>query len=257
MIDNTGSTTFVLFDWVVSQAVGRSAQSYLDAMSEATTAAECPQDLKMFVDKRMLFKVEVSDANLYHNWRGYTVKKMTMNDRIIKQIIDLHGISLAHEEEEDAYVETHCELADQKPLETVEGVDSSNKDDVDGVESDATPTSKTLGKAVDVSVQSLDDIVLGGCDGLSTKGPKIVPASSAKGLKLVSDGNAKGSKLVSDSNVMDEGSAKDLIVTQTKNPLGKRAVDSVVPVIDVDVGDSVASTAKEPKLVCVKVEVDE
>jgi hypothetical protein len=34
VIDNTGSTTFVLFDWVVSQAVGRSAQSYLDAMSE-------------------------------------------------------------------------------------------------------------------------------------------------------------------------------------------------------------------------------
>jgi hypothetical protein len=99
--------------------------------------------------------------------------------------------------------------------------------------------------------------VLGGCDGSSTKGPKIVPDSSAKGLKLVSDENAKGPKLVSDSNAMDEGSADDLIVTQTKNTLGKRAADSVVSVIDVDVGDSVASTAKEPKLVRVKVEVDE
>lgn len=34
VIDNTGSTTFVLYDRVVTQAVGKSAQYFLDAMTE-------------------------------------------------------------------------------------------------------------------------------------------------------------------------------------------------------------------------------
>lgn len=67
--------SFVKFDRVVSRAVGRWSQSFLDAISEANTSAECPLELKMFVDKRMLFKVEVSDANLYRNRRNYIVKK--------------------------------------------------------------------------------------------------------------------------------------------------------------------------------------
>jgi len=32
VIDNTGSTTFVLFDRVVTQAVGKSAQYFLDEL---------------------------------------------------------------------------------------------------------------------------------------------------------------------------------------------------------------------------------
>lgn len=34
-----------------------------------------PTELNVFVDKRMLFKVDVTDANLYRNWRSYTVKE--------------------------------------------------------------------------------------------------------------------------------------------------------------------------------------
>jgi len=50
--------------------------------------------VKMFVDKRILFKFEVSDANLYRNWRSYTVKRMTMNEEIINRFLDLHEINV-------------------------------------------------------------------------------------------------------------------------------------------------------------------
>jgi len=43
----------------------------------------------------MLFKVEVSDANLFRNWRSYTVKKLTDDDEIIKNFLTLHGISVS------------------------------------------------------------------------------------------------------------------------------------------------------------------
>lgn len=71
-----------------------------------------PQELNMGVDKRMLFRVEVSDANLYRNWRTYAVKKMTEDEEITKQFLSLHGINLANDEEEAQYEEVVCQLAD-------------------------------------------------------------------------------------------------------------------------------------------------
>jgi hypothetical protein len=42
----------------------------------------------------MLFKVEVTDANLYRNWRGYTVKKLTDDEDIINRFTSLYGINV-------------------------------------------------------------------------------------------------------------------------------------------------------------------
>ncbi|MCI01814.1 replication protein A1-like protein, partial [Trifolium medium] len=61
VIDNSGSTTFTLFDRVVTQMLGRSVQDLLAAMNQDLVY---PTELDTLVDKRMLFKVEVNDANL-------------------------------------------------------------------------------------------------------------------------------------------------------------------------------------------------
>jgi hypothetical protein len=53
-----------------------------------------PSELNVFIDKRILFKVEVSDANLYRNWRSFTVKKLTMDDDIINRFLTLHGLNV-------------------------------------------------------------------------------------------------------------------------------------------------------------------
>ncbi|WJX39489.1 hypothetical protein P8452_27026 [Trifolium repens] len=52
-IDSSGSTTFTLFDRVVSRVLGRSVQDLLVTMNQDLTY---PRELDTFVDKRMLFK---------------------------------------------------------------------------------------------------------------------------------------------------------------------------------------------------------
>jgi hypothetical protein len=36
--------------------------------------ADFPSELDIFYGKQMLFKVEVADGNLIHNWRSYALK---------------------------------------------------------------------------------------------------------------------------------------------------------------------------------------
>lgn len=59
--------------------------------------AAYPTELNVFADKRMLFKIEVNDANLFRNWRSYAVKKLTDSDEIIKNFLTLHGICVSSE----------------------------------------------------------------------------------------------------------------------------------------------------------------
>jgi hypothetical protein len=42
----------------------------------------------------MLFKVEVTDANLFRNWRGYAVKKLSSDEEIINRFTTLYGINV-------------------------------------------------------------------------------------------------------------------------------------------------------------------
>lgn len=100
VINNTGSTTFILFDCVVTPFLGRTVKDLLDGMQNVwifflyefamnfiymsayiqwilvmcyalyvlqDQNAIYPAELNAFVDKRILFKVEVSDANLFRN----------------------------------------------------------------------------------------------------------------------------------------------------------------------------------------------
>jgi len=54
-----------------------------------------PTELDAFVDKRMLFKVEVSAGNLHRSWRSYTVKKLTQDDDIINRFLTLHCLNVS------------------------------------------------------------------------------------------------------------------------------------------------------------------
>ncbi|KAK2372228.1 hypothetical protein QL285_073388 [Trifolium repens] len=126
VIDNTGSITFILFDRVVSQFVGRSAQDLLDSISD----------------------VEVTDANLYRNWRGYTVKKVSGEEDIINRFTQLHGINLSSSSKY-ALGDSGADgpdAADDTPLGALEGVDSSVNEDVISLDGAHTPSNKALGK---------------------------------------------------------------------------------------------------------------
>ncbi|XP_058784536.1 uncharacterized protein LOC131659346 [Vicia villosa] len=61
VIDKTGSTTFILFDRIVSQVLGRNVQDLLDSMGQGSNANAYPSDLDTFLDKQILFKVEITN----------------------------------------------------------------------------------------------------------------------------------------------------------------------------------------------------
>lgn len=90
VIDSTGSTTFILFDRNVSAFVSRSVQDLIDA--QPNNAKDYPAELDLFIGKQMLFKVEVTEANLLHNWRNYAVKRTTDDADIINRFKILHKI---------------------------------------------------------------------------------------------------------------------------------------------------------------------
>ncbi|KAK2423220.1 replication protein A 70 kDa DNA-binding subunit [Trifolium repens] len=93
VIDNSGSTTFTLFDRVVSRVLGRSVQNLLATMNQDLAY---PPELDTFVNKRMLFKVDVTDANLLRNCRTYTVRKMTEDEEIIERFMSHHALNVVN-----------------------------------------------------------------------------------------------------------------------------------------------------------------
>lgn len=51
-----------------------------------------PPEFNFFVDKKMLFKVEVSDGNVNRKWRNYGVKKATDDVEIIDEFIKKYSL---------------------------------------------------------------------------------------------------------------------------------------------------------------------
>ncbi|CAJ2643107.1 unnamed protein product [Trifolium pratense] len=146
VIDNTGSITFVMFDRVVFQIVGLTAQDMLDSMNNDPNSTTYPRELDVFINKRMLFKVEVTDANLYRNWRGYTVKKMTADEEIIKQFTTLHRINLDDDANNTSFNHLEYELGGNDHPDALDGVESSNNAHIPVPASSQTPTSKLSDK---------------------------------------------------------------------------------------------------------------
>ncbi|MCH79284.1 ATP-dependent DNA helicase PIF1 [Trifolium medium] len=130
VIDDTGSITFVMFDRVVFQVVGRTAQDLLDAMNDDPRSPSYPRELDMFINKWMLFKVEVTDANLYRNWRGYTVKKFTSDDEVISRFTSLYGINLDANADDASFNNSLFDLGEDALPGALDGVESSYKGDI-------------------------------------------------------------------------------------------------------------------------------
>ncbi|KAK2413154.1 hypothetical protein QL285_035892 [Trifolium repens] len=76
---------------VVSQMTGPITLSLF--ASDTSEDLVYPLELNVFVEKKMLFKGEVSDANLFHNWHSYIVKKLTEDENIANQFLSLQGIN--------------------------------------------------------------------------------------------------------------------------------------------------------------------
>lgn len=78
---------------------------------------EYPADLDIFVDKKMLFEVEITDGKLKHGWRTM-LKRVSDDVDLIKRFVTLHNIKVGTEEDIDE--DTHdnmLNLSDEAPME--------------------------------------------------------------------------------------------------------------------------------------------
>jgi len=58
--------------------------------------AEYPPEFNIFVDKQILFKVEVSEGNVKKKYRNYTVKRATDDVSIIEQFMSKHNLKVLY-----------------------------------------------------------------------------------------------------------------------------------------------------------------
>lgn len=79
-MDTTGSTNFVLFDRVVTQFLGKTPQQLLEPPCDP---AVLPVDFQEFVNKNLLFKVEIIEGNVTHHWQHVVVKRLTSDEAVI------------------------------------------------------------------------------------------------------------------------------------------------------------------------------
>ncbi|GAU31435.1 hypothetical protein TSUD_222060 [Trifolium subterraneum] len=73
--------------------------------------------------------VEVNYANLFRNWRRYTVKRLTEDQDILNKFLSLHGINESNEIVDADSGQLEHRNADGSVMEAIEGGDST-KDDI-------------------------------------------------------------------------------------------------------------------------------
>ncbi|XP_039685634.1 replication protein A 70 kDa DNA-binding subunit-like isoform X2 [Medicago truncatula] len=150
VMDDTGSTTFVLFDRQVTQFIGRNVQDLINEHEKGEGTNDYPPDFNVLIEKQVLFKVEVGEGNVVKKYRNYAVKKASDDVGVIEQFMSKYNL----EKPNDGSVE---ELS-------VNGVAANNYNvqDVQEVEDSCsntcvigTPTSKTGLKRSSDSIDSV------------------------------------------------------------------------------------------------------
>ncbi|RHN41361.1 putative nucleic acid-binding protein [Medicago truncatula] len=147
VMDNTGSTSIILFDCNIANYVGRSVQDLIDAQGRANNSLGYPKELGLLVGKQMLFKVEITDWNLVHNWRNHGVKRTSDDADLIKRFIEKHNIKEIAEEDDSCNNNVPLTQIGEARLESrlIEFGDST-KTGNDLVDNEQTPGSKSGGK---------------------------------------------------------------------------------------------------------------
>ncbi|KAL6556947.1 hypothetical protein OROHE_006823 [Orobanche hederae] len=86
--DKSGTTSFVLFDHQVSQFLGKGAADLKQALDLAGEDDSFPNELGQLIDKKFLFKLEISNYTLQQRVKMYTFLKMSQDEQIMSKFND-------------------------------------------------------------------------------------------------------------------------------------------------------------------------
>lgn len=88
-MDSTGTAIFVLFNRVVSDFLGKTAQQVIETAAPGTTF---PDDFNLFHGKELLFKIAILEGNITQSWQHFAVKRVTSDAEIIKAFVEKHPV---------------------------------------------------------------------------------------------------------------------------------------------------------------------
>ncbi|WCJ43854.1 hypothetical protein M5689_024564 [Euphorbia peplus] len=86
VMDETASASFVIFDSDAYKFIGKNAADLKSSLSEDDDKRGYPSDLTMFLDKKFVFKINVTEYNMMYRLGAYSVSKMTYDDGLIEEL---------------------------------------------------------------------------------------------------------------------------------------------------------------------------
>ncbi|XP_023740735.1 uncharacterized protein LOC111888845 [Lactuca sativa] len=140
--DETGSASFVLFDRHVKDLIHRGNHWLMEKISKDQGHQKIPDEFNTMLNRKFVFKVQISKFNLENNYHTYTVHKMA-DDELVLGAVFKH--SPAYEENSIHSDGTPINKSIKEKSVSVEG-DNINVVDLDAV----TPTTTSLKRPIEI-----------------------------------------------------------------------------------------------------------
>ncbi|XP_056683440.1 replication protein A 70 kDa DNA-binding subunit B isoform X1 [Spinacia oleracea] len=85
--DDSGSASFVMFDREVFQAIQISTMDLKDKLLKDGKGDSFPEELEMLLERKCLFRIQISKYNLDQDWDKFTVVRLSDDEDLIKRIM--------------------------------------------------------------------------------------------------------------------------------------------------------------------------
>ncbi|MQL71084.1 hypothetical protein Taro_003413 [Colocasia esculenta] len=87
VIDHTGSASFLLFDREANQILNKTAINLRDKLIKDGDTESFPEELDNFLQKKFIFKIQITEFNLQQKWPIYTVVRVTDDNSLIEEYL--------------------------------------------------------------------------------------------------------------------------------------------------------------------------
>ncbi|XP_022024348.2 uncharacterized protein LOC110924665 [Helianthus annuus] len=92
--DETGSVSFVMFDKDAMKLIGSTANDIRERQVKVDDTESFPHEISRLVEKKLAFKIKISDYNLNHDYHVYIIQKVCDDPDIIAELVAGNGNAL-------------------------------------------------------------------------------------------------------------------------------------------------------------------
>ncbi|XP_022023819.2 uncharacterized protein LOC110924090 [Helianthus annuus] len=126
--DETGSVTFVMFDKDVMKIVGSSANDIRERQVKSNDTQSFPYELTRLLEKKLAFKVDITQYNLNHDYHVYTIQKICDDPDILDELVADNVVPRDGDVADEVSQEVWDSKAVQLSEDSQRGGDSISKD---------------------------------------------------------------------------------------------------------------------------------